>query len=64
MTARIPVDLHRRAVAETSRRGWAFNDLLVSALTQALDDGTLPDVVARRSNLTVYDDDGNRIGAL
>lgn len=62
ITARLPVDTHRRAVIEARRRGWTLNDLLVAALDSGQYGEPPPKIV--RQNLQVYDTDGNVIGRL
>jgi hypothetical protein len=63
-TTRIPTDVHRAAVAAARQRGWTLNDFLVSALRAAVDDGDIPDPIGVRQNLSIYDDEGNKIGVV
>jgi NRPS condensation-like uncharacterized protein len=60
VTTRLPVQVHRQAVAEARMRGWTLNDLIIASL-RATERGERPEQVVRQ-NIRIYDDDGEVIG--
>ena len=58
-TVRIPADLHRAAAVKARTRKRPLNDIICQAIAASL---TAPEPVGERSNITIYDDDGNPIG--
>jgi hypothetical protein len=60
VTTRLPVQVHRDAVNEARQRGWTLNDLIIASLRSGKR-GERPEQIVRQ-NLSVYDDNGERIG--
>jgi HicB family len=58
-TVRIPADLHRAAAAQARQTRRPLNDIICGALAASVQP---PDPVGERTNITLYDNDGNPIG--
>jgi HicB family len=58
-TVRIPADLHRAAAVQARNRRRPLNDIICAALAASLQP---PTPVGERTNITIYDNNGNPIG--
>jgi hypothetical protein len=62
VTLRLPADIHREAVARARTHHISLNEYLIRAIGEVT--GVQDSHIGARHHISVYDDEGNKIGVV